>query len=964
MNIKNKRVQNLGRLFVQFAQSRNTFDREAQGRGTKDVISIKKMYVLDSIFKERKKLSMKKIFKKGRKNRGVAFLITLSMLFALLPFNTVLAGTQTVTSVAALTAESGYGYTIDSSGSAIYDNGAKLRVRAALSNYEYTAGDVLTVEYDTSLDASNIQVLICNTNTIYESLGYLESGATSVSFTLPESSTLGSSTPANYIRFQNNDGADGDYFTLNSLTITREVEGSSSSDAQAATINDSDGYTLVRNSDGSVKVSYTPGTWYTLNISADGCDLGTYSEMVVDITPVSGMNLGILDNEGNYYRSHWGDGVFESGSRQTLTYSITSDTSGFVFYCDPPTGATLPSGDQTFTIHSVKFVNAGGTSSDDSSSDDSTTTEKAETKANFTDFSGSGYELVSSSEGGKAEITYSAGATVRFIANFTDYTYSSDDIFVVNYEGIDDVSSIEQVLIGYGTSAGEYETLSVSADTGSTIIYKLPDTTIFDSQQPTFIRFKGVLSSGTSTTFNGMGIYDKAEYYASNSDGVKIYDEDQCPAGLAVTYYTDIYSRGFAWSTDDTVDSNALEYVKASSGVTKDNVDWSTATTVQASMTESTDVDGVTWHLFKAHVKNLEKGATYYFRAGDYDTGYSEVGSFVVEGSSSSIDKLTFTHLTDAQEGSQSGYAKWARVLKEAYKKAPDSKFVAFTGDITNDSHATLNMWQWIWALDEPKDNLLNTVIEPSSGNHDTYAYSFTNRFDIDWADYDNGGTSDLKTGGCYSFTYGDDIVFINLNTNEANGGNSTFSAQKNWLINELETYKDCKWKVVQIHKGIMSGGDHTNDGEVDWLREILPPIFAEYEVDLVLQGHDHVYTRSMSYGYGSSYDGLTPDWTDPIIYEDYEFNGETRLLNLEPCGTHYVTINYCASKSYPEESNLDEVIYEGQNPISGNDCIVQPYLPMYGVVYIDGDMMIYDAYTYDSSTGVSTLYDTFAVQK
>jgi len=161
-----------------------------------------------------------------------------------------------------------------------------------------------------------------------------------------------------------------------------------------------------------------------------------------------------------------------------------------------------------------------------------------------------------------------------------------------------------------------------------------------------------------------------------------------------------------------------------------------------------------------------------------------------------------------------------------------------------------------------------------------------------------------------------------------------------------------------------MSGGDHTNDGEVDWLREILPPIFAKYKVDLVLQGHDHVYTRSMSYKYGSSYDGLTPDWTDPVVNKNYNFNGETRLMNIEPAGTHYVTINFCASKSYPEEPTLDEVIYEGDNPISGNDCIVQPGLPMYGVVQIDGDMMIYDAYTYDPSTGTSTMYDTFAVEK
>lgn len=917
---------------------------------------------------------MKKFFKKGRKNWGVAFLLAAAMMFALLPFNTVSA--KTVATGAALTAESGYGYTIDSSGSAVYSSGAKLRVRVAIDNYTYTAGDVLTIKYDTSLDADNIKVLACNTNTVYETLGTLKSGATSVSFTLPESSVLNSSAPLNYIRFQNNDGASGDYFTVKSVEISNDSADSSSSSGSTVTgkagaVLESYGYTLKTNSDGSVQVTYTPGKWRTLSISTEGCDLGTYNQMVVDITPVAGMNMGILDNEGNYYRNHWGEGVFESGSRQTLTYEVPASATGFVFYCDPPTGATLPSGDQSFTIHSITFVNgsgstSGGSGSDDSgsssggSSSDQPSTETAESKANFTDYSGSAFSITSSSEGGNIEFSYTAGETVRIYANFEGYTYKAGDVYVVNYEKIDDISSLEQVLIGYGTGSGEYVDLVLESDDGSTAIYKLPSTSNFSSKQPTFVRFKGVFrADGSRSIFNGMGIYEGS--YGTGSD--KVYDANQCPAGLAVTYYTDIYSRGFAWSTDNSVDSNALEYVKATSGMTKNNVDWSKATTVSASKTKSTDVDGVTWHLFKAHVKNLEKGATYYFRAGDYDTGYSQIGSFTVEGSASSIDKLTFVHLTDAQESSQSGYTKWAKILKAAYKTAGDSKFVAFTGDLTNHSHSTLTMQEWIWGLDEPKDTLLNTVIAPTSGNHDTYAYSFTNRFDINWADYDNGGSSDLKTGGCYSFTYGDDFVFISLNTNEANGGSSTFNAQKNWLINELETYKNYKWKVVQIHKGIMSGGDHTNDGEVDWLREILPPIFAKYKVDLVLQGHDHVYTRSMSYKYGSSYDGLTPDWTSPVVNKNYNFNGETRLLNLEPAGTHYVTINYCASKSYPEEPTLDEVIYEGQNPISGNDCIVQPSLPMYGVIQIDGDMMIYDAYTYNSS-GTSVLYDTFAVQK
>ncbi len=210
---------------------------------------------------------------------------------------------------------------------------------------------------------------------------------------------------------------------------------------------------------------------------------------------------------------------------------------------------------------------------------------------------------------------------------------------------------------------------------------------------------------------------------------------------------------------------------------------------------DAVDVSNVTWHMFKVHVENLEPGSYWFFRVGLKDKGFSEVGSFKIE--EAETDKLTFVHLTDCQEGNQSGYTRWAKVLDAAYQMAPDSKFVAFTGDLTNDSHANLTMTQWNWGLGEPKKNLLNTVIMPSSGNHDEWEYSFTDRFDIKWADYIKAGgvhpvngktytddqeNLDIKAGGCYSFMYGDDIAFINLNTNDTNNLPDDFQSQYNWL--------------------------------------------------------------------------------------------------------------------------------------------------------------------------------------
>lgn len=919
---------------------------------------------------------MSKTIKKIR-NIVLAFLLSAGMIFGVIPGSVVFADEvteQASVSFGEVFVESGYTQWKSENGAAggigtlSYVDGTKLRARSLIEpEYNYQANQVLTVNYNANFDCSGISVLLCNKNEggYYITLGSLVNGQTSVSFTLPETSVFNETVLAKYVRFQGSVGAEGSQIEFTGISIGNgaSVEPDPVSTAPTVEIEESDGYSISRAEDGSVTATYTEYTWYTLNAHITNCDYTKYSRVIVDLTPYEGMNLGIYNDRTDIaYRSHWGSGEFESGERQTVSFDLQENTDYLRFYCDPPVNGQEPGGQHSFTIHSIKIV------------DPTTYVEPGTTlteKAHFTGFSAeSNCSLSSSGEGGIGTVTYDAGATVKLRALFDSYTYKAGDVLVIDYDGIDNIETLGQVIMGYSTSSNCYVTLKTPTVEGNRAIYTLPDSgEFFNETQPTFIRFKCVFSTtGNTTTFNGFHIYDAKEY-AEFMNMEPEYKSDECPKGLAVSYYTDIYSRGFAWSTNDAVTVSNLEYVKAEEGWTSKDVDWSKATLVSAGMIESEDAEGVIWHLFKTHLTELEPGSKYFFRAGHIDTGYSSVGSFTIEGAPETIDKLTFVHLTDCQEDSEAGYTKWAKVLDAAYKIAPDSKFVAFTGDLTNDSHKSLSMKQWIWGLEEPRKTLLNTVIEPVAGNHDNYPQSFTNRFDIDWWDYDNGDVTDLKTGGCYSFTYGDDIVFIGLNTNDSEGGEDTYGVQKQYLINELEKYKDCKWKIIQVHRGMMTTGNHTNDGELDWLREVMPPIFAKYGVDLVLQGHDHVYTRTRTYytGYdfdGNMYDGLTPCWLDGEIIENYDFGGNTRMVNLEPTGTHYVTINYCASKTYPVETDIDEVIYIGKNPFDENGCSIQPNLPMYGVVQIDGDKMTYDAYTYNTSTKESKLYDTFTVDK
>lgn len=745
-------------------------------------------------------------------------------------------------------------------------------------------------------------------------------------------------------------------------------------------------YTLEKQADGSVKVSYVregKDNWDTVKIDIVNDDFDKYDQLRIELTPANGMQMAILTTQEKevWYRHH---NEFETADRQVIKINLKKDDSGKAVDLTTLTGIRLfcdaqnkLSGERSFVIHKMWLVN--------SSDPDFIPTEKAK----FTTFkTTSGATVSSQTEDGFATLTGDTKSTTRLYMYFKDYTYKAGDVFLMKYSGTDfeTLKSVEAI-IGFSDGNEGHYRFSSAKQAGEYIYFTLPEDkeSKFSSKAPEYVRFKGILSeAGETVDIKGLHIYDGEEFKKFISSFS--YNEEDCPQGVAISFYSDIYSRGFAWATNDHIDSQYIEYIKAAKGLTKETIDWTSKDVIKKEAkrgADRVDVSNVTWHMFKVHLENLEKGAAYFFRVGNEKFGFSDVGSFKIEGEKENIDKLTFVHLTDCQEGNQSGYTRWAKVLEAAYNTAPDSKFVAFTGDLTNDSHANLTMVQWNWGLNEPKKTLLNSIIMPSSGNHDEYPYSFTDRFDINWADYIKvgdidprtnkpvtDGTLDEKTGGCYSFMYGEDVVFINLNTNDTNN-EADFTTQYEWLKGELEKYKDIKWKIVQVHKGLMSTGNHTNDGEVDWLRDILPPLFAKYKVDLVLQGHDHVYTRSRTYYYGTDfdnklYDGHTPCWLSGIIMDDYEFRGKVRpLTNWEPNGTHYVTINYCANKSYAAEKNLDKVIYPANNPIEGNGCSIQlTNSPMYGVVQIDGDTLIYDSYVYKPDSKESVLYDTFMVQK
>jgi len=106
-------------------------------------------------------------------------------------------------------------------------------------------------------------------------------------------------------------------------------------------------------------------------------------------------------------------------------------------------------------------------------------------------------------------------------------------------------------------------------------------------------------------------------------------------------------------------------------------------------------------------------------------------------------------------------------------------------------------------------------------GNHDNQENRFYKPWNMDGQRY-------------YSYKKGD-VRFFVLDTDYLD------QPQRAWIEKELRESTD-DWKIVYFHHPLYSsGGRH---GSEEDLQVILEPLFVKYGVNVVFQGHDHIYER------------------------------------------------------------------------------------------------------------------------
>ncbi len=180
--------------------------------------------------------------------------------------------------------------------------------------------------------------------------------------------------------------------------------------------------------------------------------------------------------------------------------------------------------------------------------------------------------------------------------------------------------------------------------------------------------------------------------------------------------------------------------------------------------------------------------------------------------------------------------ARWKSFNNQSYH----ANFVLSLGDQTEDDSRYQLQHNYFSQLENV---LVNTPLFTAAGNHDNHdsMHNYLNTFVLP-SGAEAGGVAS-GTEKYYAFDYAN-IHIVVLCTEIEN--ESEWKKQVDWLGEDLEHHTR-DWLIACMHRPFHSGGYHRTDDEQDpqdrrndWL-----PVLEGHGVDLVLQGHNHVYERS-----------------------------------------------------------------------------------------------------------------------
>ncbi len=288
----------------------------------------------------------------------------------------------------------------------------------------------------------------------------------------------------------------------------------------------------------------------------------------------------------------------------------------------------------------------------------------------------------------------------------------------------------------------------------------------------------------------------------------------------------------------------------------------------------------------KVSTSGYKLSSQYVYRLGD-GTNWSPTYSYNTYNKNS----YSFLFAGDPQIGAGGDISKdsagWVDTLNKATNLFTDNSFMISVGDQINNGkelNGASNESEYTGYF--APGQLKSLPVASIAGNHETYGPGHKTHFDAPnlsskYGIFDAGAAGgNTDTGTDYYFTY-NNTLYLMLNSNDVNEGE-----HQQFMKDAIAKNPDATWKVVVLHHSIYSSADHETDKDIIQRRVDLPPIFDSLAIDVVLDGHDHCYTRTYQMKGGQA-------------VKNDKVDAQGRVV--DPTGTVYITANSASGSKYYE---------------------------------------------------------------
>ena len=382
------------------------------------------------------------------------------------------------------------------------------------------------------------------------------------------------------------------------------------------------------------------------------------------------------------------------------------------------------------------------------------------------------------------------------------------------------------------------------------------------------------------------------EAYASSdytiSDGINLQailiNAGSSETDLNFTWYANTYVSGVVQMAEASEDVDGTGFPKKIQFQSR-----STATPVQYIKGGSSAYKDC--YTNKASISGLKKNTKYVYRVSNAGI-YSDIYEFEVKGEHTN---WSWYYSGDPQLDNTSTNAatnksvqQWKQTLAKITEFNPNASLLVTGGDLADAGGGDES--QYILGLLAPAE-LKSLAMATTVGNHDQFTTGLPYTSHVNQPNQVKTGSFNGTTGD-YWYTY-NNVLFIHLTTSVFNNIETSLgyiNGHVAFIKEAIEANPDSDWHILVFHEALFSAATHSTNANVISMRNQFVPklkeIDKEYGIDLVLNAHDHYYSRSYLM------DGTTP------LSEGGAVDSVT-----DPQGIFYITANTGSGIKYYDKS-------------------------------------------------------------